>query len=773
MLHDNPGRGFIRSGWLPATLLYALTAYLVREYAHVGGREILAFTVYAATCLTLPGTLLWRLVQRARSRPLLEDLVLGTTVGYVVELPVYLLGRAAGFPYAAALFAALVVLGSLSTPSGRRLWRLRGEVETPWTVSWSLSAVVAYTVVWLARNVWAAAPADGASLRAPYVDEPFHLALTAELRHHVPSQMPFVDGAPLFYHWFTYVHLASASWISGVEAVVLLRSVAILLMVVLTVLGVAVVSNRLSGRSWPGVAAAALLVVVPSVDVFAWTPPTASWSGSRFLSQLLYLSPTQTFAAMLSVLAVLLVWELLEQPCGGGLGAGWWPLTVLVLAALAGAKSTFLPIFLAGFAAVVVCKLLLERRLDRPAAILTGTTVVLMVGARTLLYGGGTRSLTWAPFATTEPLAHGLGLTDATRPVAPLVGAVVLLSYLASRMAGFAGAVGLLRAGGWRSGATQFVVAAVGASVAATFAFDHPGLSQFYFVASGSTLLVIGSAVGLARLFPREESAAGRHVAAAAGAALLVGAGIAVLASLSSSDASPATTAATGLSALRTVLIPQAVVVALVVLAGVCLTLLTRRRGRLGSSAGAVSGALVVCAVLGLGLPGTAAVVGEIASKAWPTPDSQGRVRAIGSGGIGAARWIRDHSAPGDLIATNAHCYAPRALHTCDRRNFWMAGYAERRVLVEGWAYIAPETVGAPSTDLTNSARTPFWDPERLRDNDRAFRAPSALDLERLRRDYGVRWLLADLRFPVRPGALAEHARLRYAEGAYRVYELR
>ncbi len=54
------------------------------------------------------------------------------------------------------------------------------------------------------------------------VDLPYHLALVGELRHHVPPATPMVAGEPLLYHWFVYAHFAAASWITGVEPLVLL-----------------------------------------------------------------------------------------------------------------------------------------------------------------------------------------------------------------------------------------------------------------------------------------------------------------------------------------------------------------------------------------------------------------------------------------------------------------------------------------------------------------------------------------------------------------------
>ena len=98
----------------------------------------------------------------------------------------------------------------------------------------------------------------------------------------------------------------------------------------------------------------------------------------------------------------------------------------------------------------------------------------------------------------------------------------------------------------------------------------------------------------------------------------------------------------------------------------------------------------------------------------------------IAVGGIEAARWIREHTPEDELIATNAHCRIPTAEPPCDSRNFWMAAYSERTMLVEGWAYVDWSTVGKTRPPGQNHIRGDFWDPRRLAVNDAAMRQPTA-----------------------------------------------
>jgi hypothetical protein len=129
---------------------------------------------------------------------------------------------------------------------------------------------------------------------------------------------------------------------------------------------------------------------------------------------------------------------------------------------------------------------------------------------------------------------------------------------------------------------------------------------------------------------------------------------------------------------------------------------------------------------------------------------------------VEAARWVRDNSAPGDVLATNAHCRVSRPDGYCDARSFWLSAYAERRVLVEGWLF-------APRASASGSWR--FWDPVLLALNDEAFSAPTPPVLDALRAR-GVRWLVVDRALGRESPALPELARLRYDSGREAVYEL-
>ena len=103
-------------------------------------------------------------------------------------------------------------------------------------------------------------------------------------------------------------------------------------------------------------------------------------------------------------------------------------------------------------------------------------------------------------------------------------------------------------------------------------------------------------------------------------------------------------------------------------------------------------------------------------------------------------------------------------------------------MLVEGWAYVAPEAVGIPSTEENNANGGPpvFWDVPRLRLNDEVFTHPTPTNVRALQRKYGVDWLFADRRGQggarpfMRPDldGLSKVAELKFRTRRYLVYRL-
>lgn len=291
-------------------------------------------------------------------------------------------------------------------------------------------------------------------------------------------------------------------------------------------------------------------------------------------------------------------------------------------------------------------------------------------------------------------------------------------------------------------------------------AFSYPGLSQVYYLKGAAGAFGLLTAAGIAAVLPVRA----RYVAliACVSVAGLVG-GVAVLVVRAIGPSDIPTLARTQLfGVLPAIILP---VLALVGIAGGAYVLLAS----VAPDRPALRGAgplLIIALVMGFSLPNVATLLAS------PFVGERLSGETIPGDGVAAARWLRDHSDTGDVVATNLHCRG--LLHrpeVCDARHFWVSGYSERRMVVEGWAYTQRATASA--MELGVSDRTvPFWDQTLLALNDLAFSHPTPAVLAALQDQLGVRWLFADLT-GADSDALVRMADLRYREGTFAVYELR
>jgi hypothetical protein len=184
--------------------------------------------------------------------------------------------------------------------------------------------------------------------------------------------------------------------------------------------------------------------------------------------------------------------------------------------------------------------------------------------------------------------------------------------------------------------------------------------------------------------------------------------------------------------------------------------------------------ALIIALLAGFGLSTALSdytrIVRESSSAGW-------REVAVGyplvsKGTLEAGRWLRDHSDPNDLVATNAHCVRLTAKGGCLNLHFSESAYSERRMLVEGWGFT---TTAHEQGALKNvpDVTVPYWKPQVLADNDAAFATPSAQTVDLLRDRYGVKWLFVDdTQRPYSPD-LGRFATLRFRSGDCAIYQIR
>jgi hypothetical protein len=747
---------WLHPGWLPA-LVTAGSCVAVLRYYDVPVSDLLAFAAYQILAVTVPGTLWWRAARR-RAGLFVEDVAAGTALGCAVELPVYLLARTGDLPRLVVVWPAVTIVAFLLVPALRPYRRGAGhDGRLPLPLSWTIAGVVGLILVRTGTGFFAMHGLDWPGNSAPHVDIPNHIALTAELKHHFPAVMPQVTGEPLAYHWFGYAHLAAASWVSGVEPQMLVLRLAVIPAFVGLAVLIATMAHRLTGRWWPAALALLLVYLTEPTNVYAWT--TAPVPSGSVLSTL-WISPAQTFAHLLFAAAVVLILDAYQrrEPTTA------WVVLAVLLAAASGTRATILPLLLAGILTTIVVHALVRRRLHRPSVIVALMTLPLLAFAQVIVFGGGTWGAAVKPLGIAErlPIGRALGLTPDHLSVRALgvAGVVIASAWLLT----CGGILGLAADREARWDPRHLLLLGIGAGGLGTMVLlTHPGASQLFFLQAARPYLALAGASGVAVAVSR-LSVSARTALAVLGAAGLAGTAIAWLLRLTGSSDVPTRRGRGAAGLVWTLTWPYLAIAAILLATAALLAMVRRRAPAMTGLALAVPLALMV----GTTLPGMLSTVWRTTTYAadhgWKNIITDTDQMQLPPGAVEASRWLRDHSDPDDLTATNVHCWLRRP--PCDPRHFWVAALTERRELVEGWGYT--KTALATGSRLGNA---PFWDPALLAANDEVFGAPTQANVDRLRSEYGVRWLIADGCFGQTSPDLDRFATRRFSSGSVTIYE--
>ncbi|GHJ44577.1 hypothetical protein Cs7R123_19190 [Catellatospora sp. TT07R-123] len=740
-----PGDGLLR--WVPAaSALAVLAALLLRS--GTAPLDILRFAAYALLAVTLPGTLVYRALRR-HPHTFVEDVALGAAVGLTLELAAWAALSALDLRPYSWLWPAAVYLPFLAVPRLRRHWRPRAYPEqTGWGWAWSVAAVVIFFssylfVVFLDRNPILPTGED----TRQYLDLAYQLSLAGEASNHFPLHLPQAAAEPLNYHWFGYAHMAMAGRVAGVDLTVVSLRLAVPALCAAAIVLTAVVARRVSGRPYAGVAAAVLMWVVGEIN---FTDPVTQPFGTFTMFVVWHgMSITYSWVLLIALIAVLA--DGLTAPAQAGaprIGLpGAYVLTGLLALAASGAKASVLPVTLGAMALTGLVLLITRRRVPWHVVGLGAVLGAAQLFATAVLFRFQTYGLEFDPFDNVMRFwraPNDRGLPEAVAAV------LVFLAFGLNILVKYLGALPLLRRQRWRLEPAQLLLvggALAGPALYLSFASDNAQ----YFTRAGVTFGVLLAGWGWADLAARTPLS-GRAKAALTAAAVSYAA---VLTAVQLDWAEGEHGG--GLDRLMPILTWSAVLAAAGAVAA-CLWPLVRRAhpGLRGT------GALVaLSAVLLAGAPGYAMDV----AKSLRTPNGGAYFTVeLPRSRVDAARWIREHSNPEDVLATNDHCLnRPKPGTGCDARSFWLSAYAEREVLVESWGF-APRRFTVPNEG--------FWDLDLLKRNDAAFADPTPAGLAQLKA-LGVRWLVVDRDVSAESPTLATLADLRFDNGRLAVYRLR
>ncbi|MGH3472623.1 MAG: hypothetical protein ACRDPG_11345, partial [Nocardioidaceae bacterium] len=620
------------------------------------------------------------------------------------------------------IIPVLVIYVSTSTKGGRAVWTMPTR-KVDFRVSWGLAAIIVYGTVWLARNVFSLQPLTLPRNDAPYVDESFHQALIGELMHRFPPQIPFLLGTKLDYHWFVHAQLAATEWGTHIDTLVLLRELAPVAFLALTILGLGAVALRLGGRPFAAFAAPALIVaggfnlIGPHFNTATFLEP--------FLTNRYVFSPSESYGVMMCLPPLMLLLEVLH-PSRQRRRLVWWALA-LTLFALSGSKATFMPIFLCAAVGLWFLQLLLHRKVDRTVSAVVGLLAVVTAWQQLILFGGVTGGMPFDPMGTVRVALVKQHIVPSPATYLTMT-ATMLIAWLLYGV----GVYGLRRDKLWRDRRSLWMLITIPTGIAVAFVFNRPGGSQLWFQRAVAPMVVLLSVWGLCKLLPNPVTK--RVVIRLSAVALGAGLFAFVVSSILEAHKHNIRIA-TPHSLLYTVLVPVIVVVGYA-----CLRVLWRHHPRNLW----LSPVTPVVLLLGLGLT-------HVYSTAYDTvtrrPEPHHRPHPLfAKGGFTAAKFVAKHAGIDDVLATNVHCMKPKAKH-CDNRNFWISAYTQRRIVVEGWGYTAPTTANYIKGVRNGFIPMPF--PKRLAVNDAAVEHPSKASIDRLVKLYDVKWLFVSKAYPV------------------------
>jgi hypothetical protein len=747
------------------------------------GVGLLTVCAWVATvaATTLAGGLV---VRAARRHPaaLADDLAWGLPTGLLLAMGGWLAGQLLGVHLPAVPFMALLCLLVLAVPP----WRRRAMVRPG--DSWGRGSGAVVTGSLLVSLIWMRAlglaslpvtpPPGGYFYNADFM---FQSAMTAELGRTLRPTYPMIAGDPGSYHWFVY---AVASFLGqGFDTGVLIMRLVPVTLVLALVLLCASVARQISGRTSAAGFGAVLVGVVGATVANRWMLPTGiagryDTDGAVIDPIGVYwqVSPTQTLAWVAGVACLGAVVATLRsterRPLVPMVG-------VVAFAALsAGAKSSELPVLLAGFGLGLLVSLLARRATE--ARRLAG--ICLAVGllawlATVVIYPGGSYGLVIRPGQRLELVAQRFmpGLAQTVGPagahttrlplLAILAGVVLTLLPLLPRLLGL---LVLMRS------KPQDPVPWIGAGVAfgglaATMMTRHPAQSELYFFISAYPIALPVSAAGFAILwdrltpFLRREHRLGLSLLAAAGGGLVacwaisdaLGSSLPIVAWVKQFGHAPKAQEVSALTQAlawsRPVLL-TALACAVIALLGLVVTWGARRRSPIRPATW--TAALLAAALLGGGAFATVLHVRrgdglspQQAIAAWTKDNRNVRAHVLTTQDyVSAAAAIRDHAHPDDVVATNMVCLvrasARKSGAICDPRDFSASAYTGLRSDVAGWAY-TQHALGLGWVTRGGYIMVPYWDPARLAAERALIEAPTRTALDAAYRR-GVRWILAD-----------------------------
>lgn len=762
--------------FLPGVAAYlALVALLLLADTPVSA--IARYTGYALWGVMLPGTLVFRALRR-RPHTLVEDLAYGAVTGLALELVAWFVLVSLGAQSVATAWPLAVVIPFLAVPALRRHWRPSGyTARTPLGWSWSVSGLVMLTGAYFYQDFLSKYPAlsDSETSRI-FGDMPYMLSLAANAKQNVPLTLPQASGEPLYYHWFSFAHMAMTSMVGRIDLPMVETRLMVPALAALAVVLTAVVARRLTGRAWAGPLAVVLLFVVTEFTAIYPNNVNTWILGAPSIRLMYWSSLSYTYSQPLLIALLGVVGEALRRlrMTGAGennpaplFGRGVFVLVALFAVGSSAAKASTLPVTLAGLVVAGLVVLIATRRVPWTVVGLGAILASAQLFATAVIFNFESYGLEIIPLGNLQPF---WGDPDHKRSA--LFQALLIVSALSAFVLHhhlkLVGMIPLIWRRRFKLDPLQWFL--LGAAVAGPCAYlVVNGYNSSYFTLAALPFGAVLSAWGYCEAFERAALPRRAKAALAVGTVAFVALLTYAIYHYSAEWQAYVLREVAGGDAHKSyfLLLPLVLAgAALAAIAAVC-AFLWWAGGRVWPALRGRGAVVLMTAVLAMGAPGVfhdaVQAREDVWAGTWSMPVSQ----------VDAARWVRAHSDPADVLATNSHCWEfdnyAYGRPCGNTRSQWLSGYSERSVLIEGWAY-APRMVALTRGGTAYGG--PFWDQDLFKLNEDAVYRPTEAVLRRLHDEYRVRYVVvlrpAGAESP-RLGELAEKVFDNKQVGVYRI----
>jgi len=677
--------------------------------------EIALFVGYELVFVLGPGWLVLRALWTCPGGRL-QQLVLGWTLGYLIEIAAFAATAASGMR--SLLFVYPVVVG---VPAAFVAARRRREFPTEadresrtatgaiWLGAAACvllllyAAMVGFTQMPLPRDVTSATHQE---------DTVFAISLAGEALHHWPVTLPVVAGEPLDYHLFAYLHMAAVSQVTGIELSVVVMRLYQIPLLLLFALQLVWAGRRIGGRVAAGLAGAAVVLFLGELDAsnetdFLFTDLSFFWllASHTFLVGLVFFVPA------IVVLADLLA----RDPVPRRVVWERWVLLAALIVGCLGAKS-YAPLLVlgGGLSLFILWHLVRERTIHRAAVgafVLAGALYAL---ASFVLLGRNTGGADIEPFAAFQEMAAMPQLDNHLEDVWGILdsqGVHVVLGTIGLLGVPLLGVALLLR---YRWGSistdTTWFLCLFGAGLPALFLLDHPGYSQFFIVFFGVVPGALLAGAGFVEFWQRHGRASIGLVSVAVVALVLW--------------------------AIVTWHLSDVPVWPGLVLAGVIAVGATITRSGSAGRSGIAGLAAAVLLVAALNTPlDWLPTLSDRASAGRPLYNQE--LHGITAGLYRGLRWVNTNTPTDAVLVVNNHSLMP---DRSDSKYFYYSALAERRVVLESWDY-TPQTAARGVFSLPE-VLSPF--PERLRLSKGLYATGDPRALRALACEYGATHVIVD-----------------------------